>query len=104
DGVNSAASKPSSEATSACNASTVGSSPKTSSPTSASAIACRMPADGLVTVSLRRSTTSTISVLPAGRRRPIQLPVAPVGDQPLGHPEGQLQRLLDVQPWIAGGL
>src|SRR5262245_21983874 len=35
---------------------TVGSSPSTSSPTSALAIACRMPGEGRVTVSLRRST------------------------------------------------
>ena len=41
------------------NASTVGSSPKTSSPTSASAIALRMRAVGFVTVSDRRSTTRT---------------------------------------------
>src|SRR5262245_25302860 len=37
---------------------TVGSSPKTSSPTSATYIALRMPSDGRVTVSLRRSTRS----------------------------------------------
>ena len=36
---------------------TVGSSPKTSSPTSASAMARRISGVGLVTVSLRRSTT-----------------------------------------------
>ena len=35
----------------------VGSSPITSSPTSASAMACRIAGPGLVTVSLRRSTT-----------------------------------------------
>ena len=40
----------------ACSALTVGSSPYTSSPSSAASIASRMPAVGWVTVSLRRST------------------------------------------------
>ena len=42
---------------------TVGSSPNTSSPTSAAAIAARMPGEGRVTVSLRRSMGSCISGL-----------------------------------------
>src|SRR5258706_2188631 len=54
-GRNSPASIPTISATRACRAFTVGSSPKTSSPTSAAAIAARIPAEGLVTVSLRRS-------------------------------------------------
>ncbi len=54
-GVNSAASNPNRPATRSSSASTVGSSPYTSSPTSASAIARRMPAVGRVTVSERRS-------------------------------------------------
>src|SRR5438128_6135925 len=52
-----AASLPSESATRSSNLFTVGSSPKTSSPTSAAAMAARMPAVGLVTVSLRRSIT-----------------------------------------------
>src|SRR3954465_5948597 len=40
---------------------TVGSSPKTSSPTAASAMARRMAADGCVTVSLRRSIIPPLS-------------------------------------------
>ena len=49
------ASWPKSAATFASRAFTVGSSAYTSSPTSASAIACRIAAEGLVTVSDRRS-------------------------------------------------
>ncbi len=55
EGTNSAASLPSSAAARSSSKLMVGSSPNTSSPTSAAAIAWRMPADGLVTVSLRRS-------------------------------------------------
>src|SRR5689334_21224257 len=55
DATNSASSKPSIAATSSCRALTDGSSPKTSSPTSASAIAARMARVGLVMVSLRKS-------------------------------------------------
>ena len=51
----SAAALPVSSAAASCNRLTVGSSPYQSSPTSASAIARRMAADGLVTVSDRRS-------------------------------------------------
>ena len=47
---------PSSAATSSCRRLTDGSSPYQSSPTSALAMACRMPAVGRVTVSERRST------------------------------------------------
>src|SRR6516162_9497851 len=49
------ASKPSISATSASSALMLGSSPKTSSPTGASAIAARIAAVGRVTVSLRKS-------------------------------------------------
>src|SRR5438034_3446497 len=55
EGTNSAASFPSTCAAISCRQLTEGSSPKTSSPTSASAMAWRMAAEGLVTVSLRRS-------------------------------------------------
>src|SRR6266850_6458054 len=56
EGKNSAASKPKISAARACRRLTVGSSPKTSSPSSASSIAWRIPAEGRVTVSERRST------------------------------------------------
>ena len=55
EGTNSAASFPSNWAAISWRRLTQGSSPKTSSPTSASAMAWRMPGEGLVTVSLRRS-------------------------------------------------
>src|SRR5439155_13015199 len=61
EGTNSAASFPSTCAAISCRRLTQGSSPKTSSPTSASAMARRMPAEGLVTVSLRRSIMLTRS-------------------------------------------
>src|SRR6185436_16973518 len=60
---------------------TVGSSPKTSSPTTADAIAWRIPSEGRVTVSERRSTT-----------------------EHLRHQEGELEALLGVQPRVAGRL
>src|SRR5919112_1799795 len=81
DGQNSAASCPNSAATSRSSALTVGSSPNTSSPTSAFAIASRIAGVGRVTVSDRRSTTEHLR------------------DQ-----EGQFQALLGVQPGVAGGL
>src|SRR4249920_3878111 len=59
-GTNSADSLPVSVATRRSSAITVGSSPNTSSPTSASAMAFRMAAVGLVTVSLRRSTGGSV--------------------------------------------
>ena len=55
DGTNSAASMPSSSAARRSRRSTVGSSPYTSSPTSASAMARRISGVGRVTVSERRS-------------------------------------------------
>src|SRR5712691_9074877 len=55
EGTNSAASFPSNCAAISWRRLTQGSSPKTSSPTSASAMARRIPGEGLVTVSLRRS-------------------------------------------------
>ena len=60
---NSAASLPSSAAIFSCSALTVGSSPKTSSPTSAAAIAARIAGVGRVTVSLRRSTMLVVIAL-----------------------------------------
>src|SRR5215475_13961021 len=55
EGTYRAASFPSNRAVTSWRRLTQGTSPKTSSPTSASAMARRMPGDGLVTVSLRRS-------------------------------------------------
>src|SRR5512143_106568 len=55
DGTNSAASKLRSAATSSCRALPDGSSPNTSSPTRAAAIAARIAGVGRVTVSLRKS-------------------------------------------------
>ena len=63
-GTNSAASKPSSDATRACSAFTLGSSPITSSPTAARRPVSRMAGVGWVTVSLRRSTHCMCRVLP----------------------------------------
>ena len=54
-GTKTAASLPSRSADTVSRRFTVGSSPKTSSPTSAVAIACRMASLGFVTVSLRKS-------------------------------------------------
>src|SRR6266850_516636 len=56
EGKKSASSKPKISAARACSRFTVGSSPKTSSPSSASSIARRMAGVGRVTVSERRST------------------------------------------------
>src|SRR5215213_9181995 len=58
EGAYRAASLPSRSATYSSNRFTVGSSPKTSSPTGASSIARRIPSVGRVTVSLRRSITA----------------------------------------------
>src|SRR2546425_4982258 len=58
DGKKSASSKPKISAARACSRFTVGSSPKTSSPSSASSIVRRMAGVGRVTVSERRSTMS----------------------------------------------
>src|SRR5690242_17186370 len=60
EAVNSAASLPRSAAVSDSSSRTVGSSPNTSSPTSARAMVSRMAAVGLVTVSLRKSMTSIV--------------------------------------------
>src|ERR1700754_4304507 len=84
DGANRAASWPKSEATDASRALIVGSSPYTSSPTTADAIAARMPDVGRVTVSERKSTRSAT--------------------QHLRNEEGQLQRLLGVEPGVTGRL
>src|SRR5262249_28772705 len=69
DGTNSAASLPSRSATRSCRRLTVGSSCITSSPTSAAAMAARMPGVGRVTVSLRRSMIgSAIASSPKGQQ------------------------------------
>src|SRR5262245_40225082 len=62
EGTYSAASFPSNWAVTSWRRLTQGSSPKTSSPTSASAMARRMPGEGLVTVSLRRSIMLMCSI------------------------------------------
>ena len=56
------ASLPSSSAARASRAMTVGSSSKTSSPTSAAAMACRISGVGCVTVSERRSMRSGMGI------------------------------------------
>src|SRR3954451_9653166 len=73
-GTNTAASFPRRPASSISSSATVGSSPKPSSPTAASAIARRMAADGLVTVSERRSTRSGIGAHGIG---PLTSPAVP---------------------------
>src|SRR5579871_1164974 len=65
DGTKRAASRSKISAARACRRLTVGSSPYTSSPTSASAMARRMAGVGLVTVSLRRSTMEFGSLIGA---------------------------------------
>src|SRR5438067_9416438 len=70
EGKSNAASKPNSSAARSCRRLTVGSSPKTSSPSGASSIARRIAGDGRVTVSERRSTTSlTLSIIAVSPRR-----------------------------------
>src|SRR5215471_11318058 len=64
----SAACLPVSAATRSCNRMTVGSSPNRSSPTSASAMARRIAAVGLVTVSERRSTYPLSAMPPLPRQ------------------------------------
>src|SRR4051812_36178369 len=65
DGKKSASSKPKISAARACRRLTVGASPKTSSPSSASIIARRIPAPGRGTGSERRSTiTFTLGIIP----------------------------------------
>src|SRR5262245_36358068 len=79
EGTNRAASLPSSAATRSSRRLSVGSSLKTSSPTSAEAIAARIPAVGRVTVSLRRSIKLSGMVGPGLRLvEALQIP-APVG-------------------------
>src|SRR5579863_7303536 len=68
-GTNSAASLPKSSAARRSNRFTVGSSPYTSSPTSASAIARRISGVGRVTVSLRKSTIFSSGVTASGSLR-----------------------------------
>src|ERR1700674_64944 len=69
DGTNSADSFPKISAARSSSRLTVGSSPYTSSPTSASAIARRISAVGRVTVSLRRSTIPSIRFTSSGSLR-----------------------------------
>ena len=70
EGRNTAASLPRSAATRSCRALVVGSSPFCSSPTSASAMALRMPGEGRVAVSLKRSMSllDVIGGAPGDRR------------------------------------
>ncbi len=72
DGTNRPASLPSRSATDSSRRLTVGSSPKTSSPTSAAFIAARIPAVGRVTVSLRRSMIGSGMRIPLSLRSPPQ--------------------------------
>src|SRR5262249_18372306 len=65
------ASLPSNAATCACKALVVGSSPRCSSPTTAWAMACRMPGVGCVTVSLYRSIMLNV-LLRCGRDETFQ--------------------------------
>src|SRR5438105_587022 len=70
EGNSNAASKPNSSAARSCKRFTVGSSPKTSSPSGASIMARRIAGVGRVTVSERRSTTSlTLSIIAVSSRR-----------------------------------
>src|SRR5262249_19567795 len=66
DGTYTAASLPNSAATRSSSRLTVGSSWKTSSPTSAACMEARMPGVGRVTVSLRRSIGSGMSLITLG--------------------------------------
>ena len=76
DGTNTAASFPNVAAISSSSLMIVGSSPKTSSPTSASAIARRIAGVGFVTVSDRMSMTSGHSCL--GLPAPVLAPPLPI--------------------------
>src|SRR5262245_24079032 len=90
EATNTAASLPSRAAAIASRRWTVGSSPQTSSPTSARAMASRISGVGSVSVSERRSTTScTGALLPLGRHgaQPLGGTLAEVGVAVLG---GQL--------------
>jgi hypothetical protein len=100
DGVNSAASCPSSSATRSCRRFTVGSSPYTSSPSSAFAIARRISGVGRVTVSERRSTRIRKEGNSHKLPRLLLLPSPPVSPSsasrergnariPLSHPVGE---------------
>src|SRR5690349_8220987 len=93
-GAKSASSCPSSSATRCSSRRTVGSSPKTSSPTGASAMARRIAAVGWVRVSESRSTCTDGAL--GGIRS--------VLGQHLGDQEGQLEALLVVQPRVADRL
>ncbi len=64
-GTSNAASKPSMAAIFSCSAFTLGSVPKTSSPSGAAIMASRIAGVGCVTVSLRRSTREVRSVMVA---------------------------------------
>src|SRR5215207_5406287 len=70
EGAYRAASLPSRSATYSSNLFTVGSSPKTSSPTGASSIARRIPSVGRVSVSLRRSITTYLHYVVRARGGP----------------------------------
>src|SRR6478609_10509251 len=81
EGRKSAASLPVSSATNSCSALTVGSVRNCSSPTSASAIALRIPADGRVAVSLERSITPASSSCAKSGRHTTAPIVPPVSDR-----------------------
>src|SRR6202035_814176 len=70
EGTKSAAAVPIAAAASSCSVRTVGASPKTSSPTSASAIARRISASGRVTVSDRRSMRSVVMIASGSEAEP----------------------------------
>ena len=72
---NTAASLPSRSATRSCSVFVVGSAALCSSPTSASAMALRMPAEGLVAVSLERSISRCVAMRCSPRRWPAWKPV-----------------------------
>src|SRR5215211_1003969 len=95
EGAYRAASLPSNSATYSSRWLTVGSSPKTSSPTGASNIASRIPSVGRVTVSLRRSITRLLLVVfhrtkypPRGGEVDLRYLRKPLLSQLLDHPSG----------------
>ena len=92
-------------AVSASSAITVGSSPQTSSPTSASAIARRISGVGRVTVSERRSTgrIARQSILPAVPRRAADYPPPVRVREFVAAPEAGEDERIDVGVLFVGG-
>src|SRR4051794_3514435 len=105
DGTYTAASLPRTRAVSASSAITVGSSPQTSSPTSASAIARRISGVGRVTVSERRSTgrIARQSILPAVPRRAADYPPPVRVREFVAAPEAGEDERIDVGVLFVGG-